>query len=149
MQTKTVSQSHFLFLVKYKGFITDLVVYAFIILFMYTAASKLFTIDSFASTLSKSPLIGRYGLAMAWTIPTLEIAISFLLVLDLSRKWSIPVATGLMLIFTAYLSYMVLSGSKLPCHCGGLISTLTWSQHIWFNIGFITLGFLGLWANKK
>ncbi len=134
---------------KTKTIIIDLIVYAFLILFMYTAASKLFTTKSFASTLAKSPLIGSYSLFVAWAIPIIEILISLLLILDTKRKWSIHASLALMILFTIYLSYMVFSGSKLPCHCGGVVSTMTWQQHIWFNMGFVLLGFTGLLTKEK
>lgn len=134
---------------KSRQVITDLIVYTFLILFMYTAANKLLTIKSFASTLAKSPLIGSFSLAIAWAIPVVEILIGILLILDSKRKWSIPAALILMILFTVYLSYMVLSGSKLPCHCGGVISSMTWQQHIWFNLAFVTLGLIGLQTRRK
>jgi len=134
---------------KFRQVITDLIVYAFLILFMYTAANKLLTIKSFASTLAKSPLIGSFSMTIAWAIPVVEILIGILLILDSKRKWSLPAALALMILFTVYLSYMVLSGSKLPCHCGGVISTMTWQQHIWFNLAFVTFGFIGLQTRRK
>lgn len=146
----TLSKSwRFLSSEKSKQIITDLVVYAFLILFMYTAASKFLTIKKFASTLAKSPLIGSYSLFVAWAIPIVEVLLGMLLVFDQKRKWSIPASLILMILFTMYLSYMVLSGSKLPCHCGGVISSLTWQQHIWFNSAFIALGFIGLGTRNK
>lgn len=127
----------------------DIAVYSFIILFMYTAASKLFTVKSFASTLAKSPLIGSLSRIVAWAIPLIEIAISIVLIFPNHRKIGMRAALLLMTIFTIYLSYMILAGSKLPCHCGGVISTMSWQQHIWFNTGFIVLAILGLISQKE
>ncbi|RZM25026.1 MAG: hypothetical protein EOO88_20765 [Pedobacter sp.] len=132
-----------------KEMLTDLIVYLFIILFMYTAASKILTIDKFASTLAKSPLIGSYNVIVAWAIPILEIAISLLLIVSSVRKWGLVASLVLMSIFTLYLLYMVFSGNKLPCHCGGVISTMTWQQHIWFNLGFVILAVAGLVFIKR
>ena len=129
--------------------IVDISAYLFIILFMYTAANKLLTIKSFASTLAKSPLIGHYPMIVAWGIPILEIAISIVLIFPQWRKAGLRASLLLMIIFTVYLTYMVLSGSKLPCNCGGVISSITWQQHIWFNLSFIVLAVTGLAANKK
>lgn len=132
-----------------KMIIIDIVVYLFVILFMYTAASKLLTIESFASTLAKSPLIGRYNLIVAWAIPVIEVVISFLLIIPHVKKWGLYASFFLMLVFTAYLIYMVFSGSKLPCHCGGVISDMTWQQHIWFNLGFVGIAIVGLALNLQ
>lgn len=127
----------------------DITVYLFIVLFMYTAASKLLTIQSFASTLAKSPLIGSLNFVVAWSIPLIEIIISIVLIFPSVRKNGMYAALLLMAVFTLYLVYMVFSGNELPCHCGGVISSMTWQQHIWFNLGFIALAVTGLATQKK
>lgn len=129
--------------------VQDLIAYSFIILFIYTAASKIITIDSFASTLAKSPLIGKLNVVVAWMIPSVEITLSFLLVITSKRQFGLQLSLALMIIFTSYLLYMVFSGSKLPCHCGGVISTMTWNQHIWFNTGFIAMAIMGITLQRK
>ncbi|TKC06200.1 MauE/DoxX family redox-associated membrane protein [Pedobacter frigoris] len=149
MGTTSIKQIHFQLSTKNKEIIFDTVVYLFIVLFMYTAASKLLTIKSFASTLAKSPLIGSYSLLVAWAIPIIEIAISLVLIFPTIRKTGLWASLILMLAFTTYLMYMVFSGSELPCHCGGVISKMTWQQHIWFNLGFLALGIIGININKK
>jgi len=134
---------------KTREIIMDIAVYLFIMLFMYTAASKLLTIKSFASTLAKSPLIGSLNFMVAWVIPIIEIIISIMLIFPSVRKTGMQASLLLMTIFTIYLIYMVFSGSELPCHCGGVISTMTWQQHIWFNLGFIALATAALGTQKK
>jgi len=128
---------------------SDLTAYLFISLFMYTAAAKVFSIKKFASTLAKSPLIGDWNDYIAWAVPITEIVISILLIIALTRKLGLYASLALMIIFTLYLSYMVLSGSKLPCHCGGVISKMSWQEHIWFNLAFIALAIIGLCKFRK
>lgn len=149
METILNKRTNFRLNAKSREMIMDIAVYLFIVLFMYTAASKLFTINLFASTLAKSPLIGNLNLIVAWAIPLTEIAISMVLIFPRSRQTGMRAALLLMTLFTVYLSYMILAGSKLPCHCGGVISTMSWQQHIWFNIGFIVLAITSLISQKK
>lgn len=149
MQISLNKPSRFHLSVKHRELITDIAIYLFVILFMYTAASKFLTIKSFASTLAKSPLIGSYSLIVAWAVPIVEILISLLLIIPQIKKWGLYAALSLMSVFTLYLMYMVFSGSELPCHCGGVISQMTWQQHIWFNLGFIALAITGLAMNRK
>lgn len=134
---------------KYKEIITEIIVNLFIVLFMYTAASKILTMEKFSSTLSRSPLIGSYNVIVGWAVPVIEILISLLLIIPALRKWGLAASFGLMSFFTLYLAYMVLSGDELPCNCGGVISTMTWQQHIWFNLGFVALGIAGMILHKK
>lgn len=129
--------------------IVDVAAYLFIILFMYTAANKILTLNSFASTLAKMSFIGRYSKILAWGIPILEIVVSIVLIIPSFRRRGLRASLFLMIIFTVYLIYMVLSKSKLPCNCGGVISSMTWHQHIWFNLSFIALAMLGILVYKK
>ncbi|WP_449436956.1 MauE/DoxX family redox-associated membrane protein [Pedobacter steynii] len=134
---------------KMRMIIADVIAYLILALFMYTAASKLFGIKSFSSTLAKSPLIGGYSELVAWGIPITEMIIGVLLILAPFRKLGLYASCAIMILFTLYLLYMVFSGNKLPCHCGGVISAMTWQQHIWFNLGFVLLAFTGIYIYKK
>jgi hypothetical protein len=149
MQFTLNKPSGFRLSAKNREIITDIAVYLFIVLFMYTAASKLLTVNSFASTLAKSPLIGSLNMIVAYAIPIVEIVISLVLIFPTLRKAGLWASLLLMLVFTGYLVYMVYSGSTLPCHCGGVISAMSWQQHIWFNLGFVALAITGLTTNKS
>lgn len=129
--------------------IADVVIYLFVALFVYTAASKLTTLETFEQVLGKSSLLSSYHVFIARLIPITEIIISILLILPSTKKLGLYLSLGLMLVFTTYLIYMVLSGGNVICHCGGVISSLTWKQHIWFNIGFIMMAIAGLKLYKK
>ena len=141
----TLNNSHYPVLSdKTKSIIVDVTVYSFIILFIYTATSKIQSFKSFELVLSKSVLIGKYSTLVAWTVPSLEIVISALLIVPFTRKWGLFSALAIMLVFTIYLIYMINSGSQLICTCGGVLSSLTWKQHIWFNAVFIALALAGV-----
>lgn len=149
METTLNKRSYLKISANTREIIMDIAVYLFIILFMYTAASKLLTIKSFASTLAKSPLIGSLNYVVAWAVPIVEIIISIALIFPRLRKIGLLASLILMAAFTFYLTYMIFSDSKLPCHCGGVISTMTWQQHIWFNMSFIALALIALITNRK
>eukprot|EP01132_Coremiostelium_polycephalum_P019403 gene19403-23070_t len=105
--------------------------------------------DSFRDVLSKSPLVTNYNVVIAWTIPLTEIGISILLLIPFTKRRGLYFSMLLMIVFTIYLIYMVLSASQLPCHCGGGISSMSWKEHIIFNIGFIALAVTGLALYKN
>jgi hypothetical protein len=54
-----------------------------------------------------------------------------------------------MTAFTLYIGYMVSFAEKLPCSCGGVISKMTWNQHLVFNIFFTLLSLLGVILEKR
>ncbi|WGQ10437.1 MauE/DoxX family redox-associated membrane protein [Pedobacter gandavensis] len=131
--------------------ITEGIGYLFVALFVYTASSKLMNLTAFEKVLSRSPLIADFNELFAWIIPLIEILIAVLLIIPLTKRMGLYAALGLMVIFTGYLGYMVLSmaGQDLPCSCGGVISFLSWQQHVWFNLVFIGLGIIGLIGHKR
>lgn len=116
----------------------------FILLFAYTALSKLFLQDVFKYSLGMSPLIAPMADVIAWAIPVLELGICALLFFPKTRKIGLYSTLATMIVFTLYISYMIIFTPKLPCSCGGIIRYLTWRQHLVFNIGCIGLAALGI-----
>jgi len=131
------------------GLIVDLGVYSYILLFFYTAFSKLITFPSFLKVLSDLPLIGQWHELLAVGVIFLEIFLGMLLVFPKTRIIGLWMSLGLMILFTLYLAYHVMVRSKLPCSCGGVISGMTWPQHVAFNVGFILLAGFGLLADRR
>ena len=131
-----------------KSVISNLIVYLFILLFVYTAASKLMTMETFQVVLAKYPLIGGYSAIIAYLVPISELLVSVLLIIPVTKKYGIVASIALMALFLSYIIYMLISNSALPCSCGGLISQLSWQQHIWFNSVLLLLGIVALKIGK-
>lgn len=60
------------------------------------------------------------------------------------RLIAMEAALLLLIAFEIYISLMLLSGSHLPCTCGGIISTMGWKQHLVFNAFFITIAIFSI-----
>lgn len=138
-----------------KNFLSFLIILLLIALFLYTGLSKLSEYQSFKLVLSKSPLFSKStSSAIAVVLPIGEILLAgFLLVSALFvAKW-LPTAlatSGIILIgFTGYLIYMVSFAQHLPCSCGGVISKMTWKQHIFFNLFFISISWFAYSFYKR
>ncbi|WP_158799775.1 MauE/DoxX family redox-associated membrane protein [Pedobacter sp. L105] len=147
METTLKKRSPFFIGEKRKMIIREVIISFFILLFMHTATSKIFTFKSFDKVLSEVPMFGSFHTAIAVMIPSLEIIIGALLIVPVTRKIGLYASLILMVIFTIYLSYMVLSMHRLPCSCGGIISHLSWQNHIWLNAGLIVLASFGILTN--
>lgn len=120
-----------------------------ILLFAYTATSKLFAFHRFESVLRSAPLIGYHARLFAALIPAVEWVVVLLLLQPLSRKSGL-IASGLVLIvFTVYMAFMVFTDPSLPCSCGGVIQQLSWKQHIVFNLLFIAIAAAGIAAERR
>ncbi|MXN91141.1 hypothetical protein GR160_07845 [Flavobacterium sp. Sd200] len=119
-----------------------------IFLFLYTAYSKIANYQSFKNGLSKLPILEDYTGFLAWLIPGSEIIIAVLMLIPKTTKTGLCAFTALLIVFTSYLIALLLSGTKLPCSCGGVIQSLNWSQHLWFNLGFIALGLTAIYLSR-
>lgn len=149
METTVNKQSRFHMSIKTKKIAADLISYLFVALFVYTAASKVLTFSTFEKVIGKSVVFGDYKTIVAWSVIVIEIVISVLLIAPKTRKIGLFASLGLMTLFTIYLIYMISSGNKLGCSCGGFISELSWKGHVWFNIAFIILAVTGLKFYKE
>jgi hypothetical protein len=115
-----------------------------IFLFLYTGYSKIEDHKRFFKGLTRVAIIGPYALFISWIVPLVEIVISVLLIIPKTSKWGLYGFIILMSMFTIYIVSMVLWATKLPCHCGGAIEKLSWTQHIWFNLAFIAIAIFAL-----
>lgn len=142
-------QSKFYLSSKTKEIVIDIICYLFVILFVYTASNKIWKFDSFVFVLGKMPFIGEtFNSFVGYFIPTAEIIISITLITPIAKKVGLLSSLVLMISFTLYLIFMFFYAAQLPCNCGGVISRMTWGQHIWFNIVFILLAVIGYKFNK-
>jgi len=129
--------------------VIDTISALFILLFVYTATSKLLSYQSSLNNLKSSPLIGFAASFLGWGIPLVELSISALLLLPRFRKTGLVFSFALLTLFTAYIAYMLLTSSHLPCSCGGIINTLSWRQHLWLNVFLALLAATAIYLNHR
>ena len=118
-------------------------------LFVYAASSKLWEYNTFKIQLEDSSYLKSVAGIIAWLVPTMELGIALMLTVKSTRFYGLLSAMLLLIIFTAYIAVMLLSGNTLPCSCGGVISSLSWKEHLVFNIFFVVISIAGLVLNKK
>jgi hypothetical protein len=125
--------------------IIEIIAALFILMFVYTAASKILDFRNFKWMLRDVPLISKkFASFVAYGIVSVEILVSVLLFFPRTRKLGLWSSLFLMLIFTVYIGYLSIFVKGLPCTCGGVISSMTWKQHFYFNIIFTLLAALAL-----
>src|SRR5215218_6411620 len=126
-----------------KSRLSDVIASLLIFLFVYTAISKLINLHQFKVVLEKSNYLKGYADLIAVLVPSLEIVISILLFFPISRRQGLLASTILMLLFTLYVGAMVVFLRELPCSCGGVIQTLSWHEHLIFNL---VITFISYWG---
>jgi uncharacterized membrane protein YphA (DoxX/SURF4 family) len=119
-----------------------------ILLFAYTASSKLFDHPTFEATLSRTPFISPGAAILAWLVPLSELVLVLLLFFPQTRRAGLYCSIVLLLVFTVYLVAALLSGEHLPCSCGGVISGMSWGLHVAFNLVFIGLAYGSVVTNN-
>lgn len=136
---------------KKTNLVIDIVCSLFILLFIYAAVSKLLDYNQFRSELGRSPLLTSFSGWVAIGIPVLELLISVLLTMSKYRLSSLYSCFGLMILFSVYIIAITKFADYVPCSCGGVLSRLSWSQHLIFNsvfIGFALVAIL-IYPSKK
>lgn len=142
---QTMKQFH-----AHKKAIVVVIASLYILLFVYTASSKLMHLGVFRLRLERMPFIGSYAQWISWGIPFLELVIAGLLLFNGYRLIGLYASLILMSLFTGYIIMVLQFSDSIPCSCGGIVSALGWKDHILLNISFMVLAFLGiLWSKKQ
>lgn len=121
-----------------------------IMLFAYTAVSKLQDVALFRKTMLNQPLPEYLGSQLVWAVPLLELAAVALLLYRPLRLPGFALASLLMGLFTGYVILILLGQfGYIPCSCGGILESLSWEQHLLLNALFWMLSLWGLLLTIK
>ncbi|MEQ8420635.1 MAG: MauE/DoxX family redox-associated membrane protein [Arenibacter algicola] len=136
---------------KYRETILMVISLMFIILFVYTGLAKLLVPNLFYDSILNSPVLGGRTMATlaSWTLPLSELAVALLLIWKKTRLIGFYGVLGLMLLFTGYTVAIVFFAPYRPCSCGGIISLLSWEQHLVLNAILLLLALLAIWSSLK
>ena len=124
--------------------ITDIISGLLAFLLMYAAVSKLIGYTTFRIQLSQSPFITRFAKAIAPVVPCIEIGIAVMAAIPRIRLFALYATLFLFSLFTAYIYAMLHYSYYIPCSCGGVLATLSWSQHLLLNVAFIVVTLAGI-----
>lgn len=122
-----------------RRYIRTIIIFLLVVLFSYTAMSKVAGFSFFRDQLSVYPLLRVSPSFAAVAIPVSELVVAGLLVYPPTWQAALKAAFVLLLLFTIYLISMLLTEPDLPCSCGGVISQMSWGEHVFFNLGCMGL----------
>ena len=135
--------------IKLKPLFVEIISALLILLFLYASVSKLVDFDEFRFQLGKSPFITKFSTMVAWSLPVIEIIVSALLVFPITRLVGLYASLFLLSMFTSYLIAMLNFSYYIPCSCGGVLSMLSWKDHIVFNLCFLAITIAGILLESK
>lgn len=116
-----------------------------IMLFTYTPISKWINYHDFVKQMNNQPFDPRFLPILIIIVPSLELLTAIMLISDKTRNAGLISSVLLMITFTAYIILIKMNYyGRIPCSCGGVISKLNWTQHLYFNLFFLLLSLVGL-----
>ena len=122
----------------------------FILLFFYAAFSKWLNFSDFERQMNNQPFSKTFLPLLLYGLPALEILAGLLLISSKTRNIGLYICLILMLSFTVYIILIKINFyGRIPCSCGGIIKTLSWTQHLFLNLFFDLLGIVGVMLYKK
>jgi uncharacterized membrane protein YphA (DoxX/SURF4 family) len=121
-----------------------------IILWIYTAGSKLTDIDLFEKQLHLQPFSHLIANLLLYILPISEFAIAVLLIFSQTRRPALLISLIFICAFTIFIALVLNSFFEhRPCSCGGVLSMMTWQQHMFFNFFFLGVNILAIYLQAK
>lgn len=127
-----------------KNVLIQIICSLLVILFIYTGLNKMMEFTDFRQQMERSPFIDQLAGFIAATLPPGEILVAFALVTKRFRMVALYVSLFMMALFTGYIWMMLTYAPDLPCTCGGIISKMSWKDHLIFNGAFTLLTIAGI-----
>lgn len=137
---------------RYRGVIVEIISLLYVLIFTFAGFTKFLEGDQFFNNLNNSPILPDIvwlPFILSWAVPTLEILIASLIAIPITRLKGLYGALGLMILFTLYVAGIVFFSPYTPCSCGGVLTLLSWPQHLILNIGLILLAISGIRLYQK
>ncbi len=124
---------------------TRLITAALILLFVYTAAVKWADLKVFERELANQAIPVWSVPWLLWLIPLSETLVVILLFVPSSRVWGLYGSALLMSFFTGYMGLVLLNVfERVPCSCGGVLKSMDFPVHFFFNLFFLSLTLLAI-----
>jgi len=121
------------------------------LLFFYTGFSKFFNMDLFMHFMNSQPFPKWAAALFIYLLPSSELLIAGCLLFSWTRKmglYSAGILFFLFILYSAATSFHLFS-DRLPCPCGGILTNLSWKQHIYLNSFLFLLTVLGMTHGKQ
>src|SRR5690606_34191286 len=135
---------------KNKVYIQYAITIILLLLWIPALLDKLLQFGTFQSGILRQPFSAELGYMLIYSLPILEMAIVILLVSSKYRWIGFLLSSFLMMTFTGYIAIALMGAwDKIPCGCGSVISSMSWKQHLWFNLFFLAISLVGFIVSIK
>ena len=109
-----------------------------ILLFTYTAVSKLHDLPDFERQLRNQVLPMWSVKPLLWLLPVTELVVVTMLLSKPFRLAGLWASCVLMFVFSIYMGLVVLNVfDRVPCSCGGVLRNMGFTTHFIFNLTYL------------
>lgn len=120
------------------------------LLWIYAAISKLVDWDHFKWEMHNQVLPDFFKNWLVVLLPMAELAVAAMLFIERTTSAAIWLSFFMLSFFTVYITLIVGHAfSYVPCSCGGILSSLSWTEHLLFNLVFIALTLTIIITDRK
>ena len=130
--------------------IIDCITTILIILWAYTASSKLLDFSSFRAQMLIQAIPVWLAQTLVYIIPCFELLAVALLYYHKTKIIGLILSLVLLLVFTGYIGLVILNVfDHIPCSCGGVLRSMGWNIHLAFNLFFLLLTGFGIYLYNR
>ncbi|MDB5114932.1 MAG: hypothetical protein JWQ79_424 [Mucilaginibacter sp.] len=135
---------------KYQHLLLQFILFLLILLWIYTASSKLLNFAHFKLQMRIQILPHWLSRPLVYVLPPSEIIAGLLLLFSRTRLAGLYLSFFLMCLFTGYVG-MVISNyfGRTPCSCGGVLQFLGWRLHFAFNLLYLLFTATGIYIVNR
>ncbi|RYY17105.1 MAG: hypothetical protein EOO04_25930 [Chitinophagaceae bacterium] len=114
-----------------------------ILLWVYTALSKLAEFSAFELEMSRQVFSPQFSQFLVFALPATELFLAGILLIPASQRLGLALSAILLCLFTGYI-VLILAGyyPNIPCSCGGVLKVLGWWENLWFNLVFLSIAII-------
>lgn len=122
----------------------EILVALLILLFFYTATNKLLDFHGFVRQMQMQVFPETTIPFIVYSLPAVELITTALLYFNRTRFAGFIISTLLMLVFTIYIGLILLGYfDRVPCACGGVLKSMSFQTHFYFNLFFLAIAIFG------
>jgi putative oxidoreductase len=128
----------------------EITVFLLVLLWMYTAASKLLSFDHYQLQMYEQPLPHWMAFMLIWSLPPIEILTAILLIFPKLKIWGLLSSIILLIVFSVYVAFVAFHVfERVSCSCGGILKNMSWTVHLFFNLFFLLLSILAIITHNR
>lgn len=127
----------------------EIIIALLALLWLYAALSKWADASNFYRQVTWNKITGQNGAFLFYALPIAELLTAGMLFISRTRRFALYLSGFMLVIFTAYIIYILYFAPTTPCSCGGVISKMSWGQHLVFNCSYLLLNIIAIVLQRR